>query len=95
MSRLSIVSLAFLFAAVSTGRCETIACPKQKYPDCQDILPTEQMSCERNFCNAAQAATNNGRVSCVWTCAAHLKSFSVNGVELDSLIETLKKLQNQ
>lgn len=95
MFRISIMSLAVLCSTVSASWCESIVCPRQKYTDCQDILPTDQMNCERNWCNAAQAKTNNGRVSCLWTCEAHLKGFSVNGVDLDSLVGTLKKLQNQ
>jgi hypothetical protein len=91
----SLIVLVLLFSAsISLAQSDEILCPRQKQPACQDILPTEAKRCERDFCNVA-ASSSGGRVSCLWTCAAHFEGLSIHGTPVDSLFDALKKSQKQ
>jgi hypothetical protein len=73
---------------------ETLLCPKQKQPACQDILPAQQETCQREYCNVAMTSTG-GRTACLWTCAAHFQGLSVNDVGVDKLFDALKESKKQ
>lgn len=94
MFRFFLITMLLTCCAANSVRSETILCPKQKEPTCQDILPAQQMSCDRAECNVAKNS-ESGRTSCLWTCAAHFENFSINGVPLQSLLDALKKTQQQ
>lgn len=85
----------FLLSSTLPTSSEEIVCPTQKQPGCSDILPATPMKCERNFCNVATSTSENGRTSCLWTCAAHFEGLKVNGVPVDSLFDALEKAQKR
>jgi hypothetical protein len=94
MFRSFLIAMLLMCCAANSVRSETILCPKQKEPTCQDILPAQEISCDRAACNVAKNS-EGGRTSCLWTCAAHFENFSINGVPLQSLLDALKKTQQQ
>lgn len=94
MFRFLIVASLLVCCAANSAHSDTILCPKQKEPACQDILPAQEITCDRDSCNVAKSS-NGGRTSCLWTCAAHFENFSINGVPLQSLFDALKKSQQQ
>jgi hypothetical protein len=90
----SLIAAAFLLSlAASSAWSDEVLCPRQKEPACQDILPAKEKSCDRAACNVAKNTDDSGRTSCLWTCAAHFRNFSINGVPLQSLFDAFKKSQ--
>lgn len=94
MFRSWIVASLLMCCAANSARSDAILCPRHKEPACQDILPAQEVNCDRAFCNVAKTS-NGGRTSCLWTCAANFENFSINGVPLQSLFDALKKSQQQ
>lgn len=94
MFRLIVLTSCQLICFSSLSLADQIVCPTQKQPACNDLLPPNPMTCEREYCNVVMRSSG-GRNSCLWTCAAHFEGLSVNGVPVDSLFDALRKSQKQ
>jgi hypothetical protein len=94
MLRSFIFGFCLLCSSASLGSAEQIVCPTQKQPGCDEILPKPPISCDRDSCNVAISASE-GKNYCLWTCAAHFKGLTINGVPVDSLFDALSKSQKQ
>lgn len=90
------ITLTSLFLVCLSSSClaDQIVCPTQKQPACNDLLPPQPMTCDRNSCNVVMSSSG-GRNSCLWTCAAHFEGLSVNGVPLQTLFDALKNSPKQ
>jgi hypothetical protein len=94
MFRLIVLTFCLFVCLASPTWADQIVCPTQKQPACNDLLPPQPKSCDRNACNVVMSSSG-GRNSCLWTCAAHFEGLSVNGVSLQSLFDALKNSQKQ
>lgn len=94
MLRSTVLAFCVLFCFTCLGSAQQILCPTQKQSGCDDILPKQPITCDRDSCNVAISASE-GKNYCLWTCAAHFKGLSINGVPVDSLFDALSKAQKQ
>jgi hypothetical protein len=92
MRALVVTGIALAALTTNLVSAQTIVCPTQKEPNCNELQPPNPISCQRAFCNVV-SRTVEGKNYCLWTCAAKLEDMFVNGVPMEDLLNAFKAIQ--